>query len=124
MARRTRQKPTAQREVTAYRHLVRLPADATVDPRPGRYYVSVIDPVTSDDSDPRNRKMLALGPFDTHAQALSLVDAFAAWANEQDARAAFFRFGTARLRDDDTGPVPQGRFNAELSDLLALTASA
>lgn len=61
------------------------------DPRPGNYYVSVID---------GKRSAFLLGPFPTHQQALDMVEPVRAKGNELDPRAAFYAFGTVRLPDD------------------------
>lgn len=61
------------------------------DPRPGNYYVSVID---------GGRTALLLGPFQTHQEALDHVEPVRAKGGELDPRAAFYAFGTARLPDD------------------------
>lgn len=65
--------------------------DQQPDPRPGSYYVSVQDGA---------RSALLLGPFPTHQEALDMVEPVRAKGNELDPRAAFYAFGTARLRDD------------------------
>lgn len=61
------------------------------DPRPGNYYVSVMD---------GDRRALLLGPFPTHQQALDMVEPVRAKGLELDPRALWYEFGTARLQDD------------------------
>lgn len=66
------------------------------DTQPGAYYVTVHD---------GRRYGRLLGPFvNDHAQALSMVDAARAKAEELDPRAAFYSFGTARLDASETRP--------------------
>ena len=60
----------------------------TPDPQPGAYYVSVVD---------ADRKALLAGPFDTHAEALALVEPTRKVANELDPKSHFYGFGTCRL---------------------------
>lgn len=70
------------------------------DPRPGFYYVSVID---------GPRRALLRGPWvDDHAGALAAVDRVRRQAELVDARAVFYAFGTART-DVDRGPGVLGR---------------
>ena len=69
---------------------------------PGYYYVSVTD-------GPRYR--LLLGPFENdHAAALAMVKAVRLKAQELDAWAVFYGFGTCRLPIDTPNP-PAGRLN-------------
>jgi hypothetical protein len=74
------------------------------DPRPGAYYVSVVD---------GRRYALALGPFDTHAAALERVGPVRDYCNKQSDRAWFYGYGTCRLEPGDEHPP--GKLNgAEL----------
>ena len=67
------------------------------DTKPGNYYVSV---VRGKDS------RLLLGPFaNDHAAALEMVDAVRKKAEELDAKAHWYAFGTCRLEPDDDAPA-------------------
>ena len=68
------------------------------DPRPGHYYVSVIDPETG-------RRGLLAGPWSTHAESLAKVDDVRRIACDLDPRAHWYAFGTARYAPD-LDPVP------------------
>jgi len=68
----------------------------TEDPRPGRYYVTVIDGA---------RHGYLLGPYETHRQALDNVARGRDLANAADPRAHWYAFGTGRLKDE-TATVP------------------
>lgn len=48
-------------------------------------------------------------------EALALVPAVTAKANELDPRAAWYSFGTARLPDDDSVPIRFGSLNRFLN---------
>lgn len=74
----------------------------TVDPQPGNYYVSVVN---------GPRFALALGPFPAHQEALDKVDAVRAMAMDRDGFAAFWSYGTVRMRDEYKEP---GRWNTAL----------
>ncbi len=65
------------------------------DPRPGAYYVSVID---------AGRTALLSGPYPTHAAALAAVDKVRELANIVDHRSVFYAFGTVRWKDDAGEP--------------------
>jgi len=80
-------------------------AEQTPDPRPGNYYVSVVD---------GQRSALLAGPWPTHAAALGAVDVVRNLACELDPRAHWYAFGTARLPDDDSVPIRAGSLNREL----------
>lgn len=68
----------------------------TADPRPGNYYVSMVD---------GKRTALLLGPFkDNHQAALDKVDEGQKMAYDLDPRAPFYAFGTVRMPDDYTKP--------------------
>lgn len=58
------------------------------DPRPGAYYVSIID---------GSRFSLALGPFPTHAEALAKVSAVRDYVDRHYAEGWFYAYGTCRL---------------------------
>lgn len=75
------------------------------DPRPGNYYVSVID---------GPRRALLAGPWPTHAAALAMVDTVRELAVQIDPKAHFYAFGTARLPDDDTVPIRAGSLSSRL----------
>ena len=66
------------------------------DTSPGPYYVSVQD---------GSRSSLLSGPYNTHQEALDLVDKANDIACQFDPRAHFYAFGTARIKD---GSSPQG----------------
>ena len=61
---------------------------ASIDERPGAYYVSVRD---------GERSALLAGPFATHPEALAAVRATRVVAQAKDVKSAFYAFGTARL---------------------------
>lgn len=60
------------------------------DPSPG-YYVSAMNDAGA--------KMLAEGPFETHAEALVSVDGVKEAWHEVDIRAHWYAWGTARVRE-------------------------
>jgi hypothetical protein len=66
------------------------------------FYVSAID---------GTKKYLIAGPYETHAQALELVDAVKAQADKVDPRAAFMAWGTASSAI--LIPAPLGAFKGE-----------
>jgi hypothetical protein len=73
----------------------------TADNKPGEYYVSVVH---------GPRKGLLLGPFtNNHQAALDMVDTVRTKAEELDAMAVFYAFGTVRLNDHH--PVHAGSLN-------------
>lgn len=76
--------------------------DQTPDPRPGAYYVSVID---------GPRRALLAGPWPTHAEALAMVETVRTKACELDGRGHWYAFGTARLPNDDSVPIRAGSLN-------------
>ena len=57
------------------------------DPRPGRYYVAAID---------GDRRYFLAGPWPEHAQALAQVDAVRCFAEQNDPRAVWMSYDTAR----------------------------
>lgn len=65
------------------------------DTQPGPYYVSVID---------GSRYALISGPYDTHAEALALVEKAKSIATSLDPRSCFAAFGTARTKDGYNHP--------------------
>lgn len=77
----------------------------TPDTKPGSYYVTAID---------GKRVAYLLGPFAWHLQALELVGAAQAKAEELDPRAFWYAYGTARIPDDVPKPHPVGKLNALL----------
>lgn len=81
--------------------IVRKPRRLAVDPRPGHYYVSVID---------AGRHALLLGPFRYHRQARRFVRAVREHAEEVDPWATFYAFGTCRC----SGGARPGIFNDAL----------
>ncbi len=86
--------------ISSYHHVTETP-EVECDPRPGRYFVSMVD---------GNRRALLLGPLPTHREALDKVEAVRAKAEELNPWAAFYAFGTARLHDD--APDMVGRLNS------------
>lgn len=79
------------------------------DPRPGPYYVSAVY---------GNRYALALGPFDTHAEALRLVRPVRELVAEHGGpREQFAGFGTCRLTLEPEDDAPAGAINSR-PDLL------
>lgn len=75
------------------------------DPRPGNYYVSVVD---------GKRRALLAGPWPSHAEALARVDEVTRIACKLDPRGCWYLFGTCRLPDDDSIPIRAGSLNAQL----------
>lgn len=63
------------------------------------FYASVMDGV---------RTGLLLGPYDTHDEAMAVVDTAAELAETVDPRAHFYSFGTAKVTADR---LPKGRLN-------------
>lgn len=82
----------------------------TPDPRPGDYFVSVVD---------GRRRALLAGPYPTHADALGAVPEVREIAKRLDPRAFYYAFGTARL-PEGSGKV--GRLN-DLLNLVEWDAS-
>ncbi len=78
--------------------------EQTPDPRPGRYYVSVLN---------GGRSALLAGPWPRHEQALAQVEAVRAFACEVDPRGHWYAFGTARLPEDS--PAVPGKLNSGLT---------
>jgi hypothetical protein len=76
-----------------------------VDPRPGCYYVSVVD---------GKRHALLAGPFGEHTTALDAVPDTRELAEQMDPRASWYAFGTCRLPDDDSVPIRAGKLNKQL----------
>ena len=75
--------------------------DQQPDPRPGAYYVSVVD-------GPRHQ--ILAGPFGTHAETLARVEECRRLANELDPRAHWYAFGACRVE----GGTRPGILNARL----------
>lgn len=73
------------------------------------YYTSVID---------GDNKALLTGPYDTHQEALDMVDAANAKACELDHKAWFYAYGTCSIDRDKWGerPLPQGKLNQWLNN--------
>ena len=87
-----------------------MTSEQPVDPRPGSYYVSVMD---------GDRQGLLAGPFPQHQVALDQVDLVRALAEIADCKAVFYAFGTARAKDGVQPPV--GVLNSRLpGDIQAL----
>ncbi|MFA5377165.1 MAG: hypothetical protein WC455_15545 [Dehalococcoidia bacterium] len=82
------------------------------DPRPGYYYVSVID---------GPRHALVAGPFDTHRAALDMVKRAENAGNECDPKSVFYGWGTCRLERDETKPMRTGVLNSRLGLADGLT---
>lgn len=76
-----------------------MDAAQTPDPRPGFYYVSVID---------GPRRALVAGPYETHAEALGAVPRMRDEGCKCDPRAWWYAWGTARC-EEDAGPGVLGR---------------
>lgn len=78
------------------------------DPRPGLYYVSVVD---------GGRYALALGPFDTHAEALARVDDVRDYCHDYDGktRSWFWGYGTCRIEPSDDEPK-RGTLNVQFGE--------
>jgi len=77
------------------------------DGRSGAYYVTVID---------GGRFGLALGPFDTHAEALARVSDVRDYCHAYDnkGRSWFWAYGTSRMERSDDNPT--GTLNAALKE--------
>jgi len=75
------------------------------------YYVSVIDGPRIGDRIEVKRLGLLAGPFDTHAEALEKVDVVRRIAEEINAWAHFYAFGTLKLKEPLDGAYPPGRLN-------------
>ena len=69
------------------------------------FYVSVIN---------GSRKGLLAGPFDTHEQALALVDPARIAAKQVNDRAHFYAYGTAKVTAKPNRPLPVGKLNTML----------
>jgi len=80
-------------------------ANQLPDNKAGDYFVS-FQPLGS------RKYGLVLGPYQTHAQALAMVETGKELANRVDAQAGFYGFGTCRL------PENSGRVG-QLNGLLA-----
>jgi hypothetical protein len=63
------------------------------DTAPGPYYISVIRESGFKDA------RLVSGPYSTHQEALDLVDKARRIAEQHDSRAAWYAFGTLRMKD-------------------------
>lgn len=97
---------TGPKTISSYVHTNVERTYVECDPRPGNYYVSVID---------QGRRALLAGPWPTHAEALAQVDAVRVKACELDPRGCWYAFGTARLPDDDSVPIRYGSLNKHLN---------
>jgi len=79
------------------------------------YYVSVIDGPRFGDEIPRQvtvkRFGLLAGPYETHAEALDKVDVVRKIAEQVNAWAVFYAFGTCKLKEPVNGEFPPGRLN-------------
>lgn len=77
------------------------------------FYVSVIDgPRIGGEIEVKRFGLLA-GPYETHQEALDKVDAVRKIAEEVNAWAHFYAFGTVKLKK---APYPVGRLNHLLDD--------
>jgi hypothetical protein len=83
-------------EITAYTHPPLVSSEQEPDTQPGPYYVSVKD---------GSRAAFLSGPYETHEEALALVDRARAICNEHDYRSAFYSFGTCRMKDGSRPPA-------------------
>jgi hypothetical protein len=54
---------------------------------------------------------LLAGPYETHEEAIEKVDAVRKIAEEVNAWAHFYAFGTVKLKEPDNGAYPRGRLN-------------
>lgn len=75
------------------------------DPRPGYYYCTVMDGP--------NYALLA-GPYDSHQDALDNLPKAKQIAQQVDAKAVFYAFGTARIERNATVIRPAGVLNTEM----------
>ena len=78
------------------------------DPRPGAYYVSVVD---------AGRNCLLAGPYPTHQEALDLLDKANNIACSLDPRAHFYAYGTCRLPQETnvSGVLHKYGYDSELN---------
>jgi hypothetical protein len=95
------------RPVTCYRHRPPAGLDAAI---------VVVDAsrvfyVTARDGE---RTAWLAGPFASHGRAIGLIDATRDLAEQVDARAVWYAFGTASL-PADLGDLPTGTLNARLN---------
>jgi hypothetical protein len=99
-------KGTRIKTINQYVHRPAAPGSAQeADTAPGPYYVSVRD---------AGRTGLLLGPFETHQEALDLVDDGRAKANDVSPFSAFFAFGTVRMPAPFREPGVLNRFFPQL----------
>ena len=84
-------------------------SDQEPDPRPGHYYVSVIN---------GTQWRLLYGPFENHPDAIAAVKPTRQLAETVDRWAYFYAFGTVRLEPNET-PPPAGIINHLLPPIPA-----
>jgi hypothetical protein len=75
------------------------------------YYVSVIDGPRIGGQIEVKRFGLLAGPYETHEEALDKVDAVRKIAEQVNAWACFYAFGTLKLKEPIDGAYPPGRLN-------------
>ena len=75
-----------------------------------KFYVSVIN---------GNRKGLLLGPYDSHQEALDLVEPVRRYIAKIDEWSVFYEFGTAGIDSAAWGdkPLPQGKLNSAVDQI-------
>ena len=74
------------------------------------YYVSVVDGPRSGDRIEVKRMGLLAGPYETHEEAFEKVDVRRI-AEQVNAWAHFYAFGTLKLKEPLDGAYPPGRLN-------------
>lgn len=75
------------------------------------FYVSVIDgPRIGGEIEVKRFGLLA-GPYDTHAEPLDKMNAVREIADEGNAWAHLYAFGTVKLKEPVNGTYPLGRLN-------------
>jgi|SRR5688572_13855824 len=98
------------KQIADYRH-TQPATEQEPDPRPGNYYVSVVDRSSNAG---HGRTGLLLGPFASHAEALANQRAATDKAQEVCSAAIWYAFGTVRMADDYTKPGVLNKFFPEL----------
>ena len=101
------------KRLDAYVHAAPAPTCACAEhPEGANFYASVIE---SPDRGPASPMVLAAGPFQTHAEALAMVDKVRAVVLARynpNGRAHWFGFGTVAMAADVTR---SGKLNAEVA---------
>ena len=91
----------AEREAERARDALGYAGWQEPDPRPGPYYVSAV----RQGDDGSHGWYAMMGPFETHAEAITLVDRVKVYANAVDFRSSLYAFGTKRHPYPDDLPT-------------------